>query len=76
VFKEAREKQGLTQEQIGKKLGVDTQFISNMERKTVSIPAKHFLKLSETLKIPVKRFVEYNVERYRARMKREIEKTK
>lgn len=72
MFKLEREKAGLTQAELAGKLGVDNQFISNIERGICPLPPKHFKVLSRMLDIPVEKFIDYNVERYVARMKKQI----
>lgn len=65
-----------TQQEVGDLLEVDIQFISNMERNLAPIPAKHFRVLNRELKIPLKLLYAHNVERYRERLKREVERSK
>jgi transcriptional regulator with XRE-family HTH domain len=72
MIKEARLKVGLTQYELGKILDVDTQFISNIEREIAPLPPKHIRTLSKVLKVPVQRFIDYNVERYIGRIKKQI----
>ncbi len=72
MIQQAREKVGITQEELAKRIGVGTQYVSNIERRLCSIPSKHFRTLSTVLKIPVKQLFHYNVERYVARMKRDM----
>lgn len=52
-FKNARERQGLTQADVAKVLGYDTaQFISNWERGQSYPPIKATRKLSKLYKVP------------------------
>jgi transcriptional regulator with XRE-family HTH domain len=75
LLKEARQRAGLTQRQLSEALGFGTtQFVSNIERATAPIPSKHFRKINKILRIPIESLMDYNVERYRERMKREIDR--
>lgn len=68
TLREMRERQGLNQEQLGDKLGVHVQFVSNMERGIGPIPPKHFKKLARLLDVTTHAFIEISVERYKARL--------
>lgn len=58
LLKEARLKNNMSQAALGEILSIDKQGVSNMERGLTGIPAKRVKVLSETLRVPLKRFVE------------------
>ncbi|PCI27029.1 hypothetical protein COB52_05535 [Candidatus Kaiserbacteria bacterium] len=70
-LKGAREKAGLTQGQVAKEFGFTTaQFISNLERGLVSLPAKHIQPLSALYGVKAEKFVDEIVNAYRKRVHR------
>lgn len=71
-LKVLREKKELTQEELGDKIGVHTQFISNMERGIGPIPPKHFKKLASIFGVNIHAFIDIAVDRYRARLYRRM----
>lgn len=70
MFREAREKLGLTQVQLAKELGMGGQQVSNMEREVAPVPAKYWKRLSLVLRIPLSEIESYCVERYLNRQRR------
>ncbi|MDU4726377.1 XRE family transcriptional regulator [Clostridium sp.] len=55
-IKQGRILRGLSQEQLGKKIGVTRQAISNCEKDTISLNTVNLLKLSEVLELPLSFF--------------------
>lgn len=53
MLKTWRAKAKMTQDQLAKKLEVDTQFISNIERNVAALPPKHFKKTAKILNVPM-----------------------
>lgn len=71
-LRKMRERAGLTQEEFGQQLGVDGQFVSNIERGVASLPPKHFPKVAELCKVEVKQLVAWSVARYKQRLNEKI----
>lgn len=59
---EIRVKMGLTQGNLAKRLGVTTQFLSNVERGKARLPKPYFKKVSKLLDIPVKQMIKLRVQ--------------
>ncbi|MBN1067157.1 ImmA/IrrE family metallo-endopeptidase [Clostridium botulinum] len=55
-IKQGRILRGLSQEQLGKKVGVTRQAISNCEKDNINLSTTNLLKLSETLDLPLSFF--------------------
>lgn len=55
-IKQGRILRGLSQEQLGKKVGVTRQAISNCEKDNISLSTTNLLKLTETLELPLSFF--------------------
>lgn len=55
-IKQGRILRGLSQEQLGKKVGVTRQAISNCEKDNINLSTTNLLKLSETLELPLSFF--------------------
>ncbi len=72
MFREARERAGMTQAELADRIGVGSQQISNMEREVAPVPVKYWKKLSLTLKLPLSRIEEYSVNRFRRRLKQQM----
>ena len=54
LLRKFRTAAGLTQKQLGKKMGVGGQSVSMVERGAVLLPKKHFKAVSKTLGVPTK----------------------
>lgn len=63
---------GLTQEQLAKRLRIDSQFVSNMERNKAPIPPKHFRTISKVLDIPIQLLIKNHLQGEEARVKKQI----
>lgn len=70
-FRAMRMSTGMTQKQFGAKLGVDAQFISNLEREVAPIPPRYFKIISELCSVTVDELIDMQVDRYRKRLIRE-----
>ncbi|MDU3549057.1 MAG: XRE family transcriptional regulator [Clostridium sp.] len=55
-IKQGRILRGFSQEQLGKKIGVTRQAISNCEKDTISLNTVNLLKMSEVLELPLSFF--------------------
>ena len=55
-IKQGRILRGFSQEQLGKKIGVTRQAISNCEKDTISLNTANLLKISEILELPLSFF--------------------
>ncbi len=59
-LKELRKSQGLTQEQLAEKIGMDTQNLCKMENGSHFPQTKNLYKIAEVLNIEVKDLFDYN----------------
>ena len=55
-IKQGRILRGFSQEQLGKKIGITRQAISNCEKDTISLNMANLLKVSEILELPLSFF--------------------
>ena len=58
-----RKRKGYTQEELGKKLGVSTAYLSRVERGTGKANMARFVQLSEVLDVPLSYFFNGSVSR-------------
>ncbi len=57
LIKESRESRGLTQKQLGAKVGCSAQQIYNFETGRSPVPMKYIKKMADTLKIPQRKML-------------------
>ena len=70
-MKNAREAAGLSQQEVGRKLGFgSSQFISNWERGISGPPIKALIRLKSIYKLDVNKLVEILVENSRSKVNR------
>jgi len=55
-----RKHQGLTQEQLGEKLGLETETVNRMERRVTSLTLERLEELANILECPVRSFLWYD----------------
>jgi len=73
-FKELRLQAGLTQAELATRLGVRTQFISNIERDIASIPIKLINRCAKILKRDPEIFIQWNLERHEMLVRKKLNK--
>lgn len=68
LLKQARANAQLSQVNLGKEIGVVSQYISNIERGYCSLSPQYFKITSEQLNIPVASFIKAHIEDERKRI--------
>jgi transcriptional regulator with XRE-family HTH domain len=71
-LKNARIRQGLTQGELGEKLGYHAQFISNWERGTAEPPPRKFKRLARVLDISLQDLIAEEIQAHAAKLQSEI----
>ncbi len=72
MFKELREKKGLTQTKIAKMLKINVGFWSRIEANKADLPIRHFKKTAKMLGISTKRLVDERIEKVAKEIKAQI----
>ena len=67
-----RKRKGYTQEELGKKLGVSTAYLSRVERGTGKANMARFVQLSEVLDVPLSYFFNGSVSRAKGYLSKEF----
>lgn len=71
-FKKLRQKSGLNQKEFGKRLGVGTQFISNIERGVVDLPPKYYRAVSTLTGIETKALIRMAVRKFETQLRSKV----
>ena len=71
MLKQLREKKGLTQADVAKRLGFgNAQFVSNIERGLAKLPVKHFKKVAALYGVPVERLIDLKLKQTEIQLKK------
>jgi transcriptional regulator with XRE-family HTH domain len=70
TFKSLRKRTRLSQKEFAKKLGINPQYVSSIERGGAAMPAKYLPKISKVCEVPLEKLIRMSVRNYEQEIRR------
>lgn len=72
TIKDLRKQSGMTQLEAARKLKINVGFWCRMESGQVTVPTKHFKKVSKMLGVPMKQLIQFRIDEFTKKLKIEV----